>query len=329
MRMMEKIKRGYGFIGVLIILVILLLVVSAAGYLLYMNIPGEPMALNPVVKESPKLEVENLSYAVKQFHPNMKFNHNSISYTIDSACSEEKKNRMIEAFNELSDKVGIISFYSVIENPDIEISCSEDEKTSVDEDYFIAGEGGAKEIIQTDRYNIITNGIILLYWNPHGAVNCDWSNIELHELLHVFGFEHSKDENSLMYPYLESCEQRLAQSIIDDLKELYSQPNLADLYFEKVVIIKKGRYLDFNVTIKNSGDIDAGDVLLGVFDEGERIGEADDFKLGDIKYGAGVSLSIQNIKLKNRNSKKIEIVLDEKNVIKEIDENNNVVIWEE
>ncbi len=312
-------KGKKGQILLTIILIVLLGTFLFLAYMLYQNLPGEPKSLIAAF-EQPELETGNLSYEVKQFYPNMKFNHNSISYKINSDCDSEKRARMIAAFNELEDKVSAISFYES-NNPDIEVSCSAEEGDSVGRDFFIAGEGGAKEIIQTKRYNVITNGVVLLYDNPSNAIQCSWPNLELHELLHVFGFEHSSDENSLMYPYLESCSQKLDESIIQDLEELYSQENLADLYFAHVKAIKKGIYLDFNVTVRNSGVIDAEGVVLSVYDDKERI---EDFDLRDISFGGGMNFQVFNIKLKNRNSDNIEIVIDPLNAIKELDEGNNV-----
>jgi hypothetical protein len=314
-----KNKKGSWILNTILILLIVV-VFLIAGYFLYLNIPGSPENLKAII-EPPKLEVENLSSEVKQFYPGMKFNHNSISYNIDSACTDEKTDRMIEAFNELENKIEVLAFYSVSENPDIEVSCSDIEKHSIDEDYFIAGEGGAKEIIQTERYNVITQGVILLHSNPKRSRECEWPNIELHELLHVFGFDHSADENSLMYPYLESCEQKLDEAIISDLNKLYSKENLADLYFEEVIATKKGRYLDFNISIKNSGVVSASKVVFSVFEDNKNV---EDFDLKDITFGAGVNFQVKNLKLNSRNSDNIELRIDDDDLIKEIDEENNI-----
>ncbi|MEK6935614.1 MAG: CARDB domain-containing protein, partial [Nanoarchaeota archaeon] len=298
------------------------LIVLIGGYFIYQNIPGNPENFKAVFNKEPqKLEVSNLSLDVKQFYLNMKFNHNEISYTIDINCLVEKKDKTLSAFKELSDKVNKISFYENNENPDIEVSCSEIEKHSVKEDYFIAGEGGAKEIIQTGRYNVITQGVILFNENPKNSIECNWPIVELHELLHVFGFGHSDNKDSLMYPYLENCNQELDQSILDNLNNLYSQENLADLYFEKVDAVKKGRYLDFNVSIKNSGTIMAKNVSLSVIEDKKIIKQ---FELDDLSFGAGTNLAVSNINLDSRSSNEISIVIDEKNNIKEIDETNNV-----
>jgi hypothetical protein len=300
---------------------ILFTILIVLVYILYQDIPGNPeisrTTIDPIT-----LETGNLSSAVKQFHPNMKFNHNNISYKIDDRCDKKKKTRIMEAFDELQKRVGVISLYEIsFGKPDIEVTCS-DEQFSIEKDYFIAGEGGAKEIIQTKRYNVIIEGIILLHSNPHNFYECEWPNIELHELLHVFGFDHSEDEQSLMYPYLNSCSQKLDESIINNLKNLYSRENLPDLYFEEASAVKKGRYLDFNISIKNSGVIDAGNISISIVD-GEDV--VKDFKLNDIAFGAGINFYVTNLKLVSRDSDNIKIIIDSDNLIEEIDEGNNIV----
>jgi hypothetical protein len=229
---------------------------------------------------------------------------------------------MISAFNNLSSKVNIISFYEVLNNPDIEVSCSENKKESIDERHFIAGEGGAKEIVQTGRYNIINNGTVLLY-KEIKIQECDWANVELHELIHVFGFGHSNNSNSLMYPYLENCNQKLDESIIKELIRLYSEENLADLHFSGKSAVKKGRYLDFNLSIKNSGSITSEKTSFKVLEEGKLVKE---FDLDQISYGGGIVVEIKNLKLNSRNPKEIKFIIDKENLIKEIDEENNVAV---
>ncbi|OGJ20737.1 hypothetical protein A3K73_03775 [Candidatus Pacearchaeota archaeon RBG_13_36_9] len=306
------------------ILGILLLLLAFLLYLLYQYAPSEYQLSNASISDA-KFGTDNLSYNVKQFYPNMKFNHNRISYSIEEACDADKKAAMTEAFRLLHEQVAEIEFYPSAVEPNIEIMCTKKVEGTTGRNFFVAGEGGAEQIIQTKRYNVITKGIVLLYGNPHGSLECNWPNVELHELMHVFGFEHSQDENSLMYPYLESCEQKLDEAIIKNLKEMYTQENLPDLYFESVQALKHGRYLNFNATIKNSGVIEARNIMLAVFDDNEK-GES--FSLDNIDFGAGITFSVYNAKLNNRNSNTVRIVLDPDNHIKEIDEQNNIAILE-
>lgn len=311
-----------GLIFNLILILFMILIIIFGLYYLYLNIPGTPENLNLSITKDFVI-IENQTFAeVSQFYPNMKFNHNLISYNMDVACSDKKKNRMISAFNDLASKVNLISFYNVMGNPDIEVSCSDDKKESIDKTHFIAGEGGAKEIIQTIRYNVITNGTVLLYKETNQR-DCEWANVELHELIHVFGFGHSNNSKSLMYPYLEDCNQKLDNSIIKELIRLYSEENLADLYFDKISAVKKGRYLDFNLTIKNSGVINSEKTKFSVLEDNEVV---KDFDLDQINYGAGISIEIKNLKLISRTPKEIRFIIDKENLIKEIDEENNIAV---
>lgn len=313
-------KKG-NFVSLLLLLIsVFLLVVTL--YYLYINLPGEPISVNIQIDEPDSVEVTSLS-RVKQFYPNMKFNHNEITYNIDFQCDEIKKSRVLEAFSILSENVDSIRFVPTNGESDIEVSCTQREKNIGNSEYFVAGEGGAKEIIQTGKYNVINEGIILLYNNVHNAKSCNWPNVELHELLHVFGFNHSSDDRSIMYPLLESCDQSLDESIVKELKRLYDIPNLADLDFEEASATKKGIYLDFNISIRNSGTVDSRNTTLSIYDDDTLV---DTRTLEGIKYGAGVMINVENFRLNKRNSKEIKFVIDKYDNIKEIDEDNNEII---
>ncbi len=211
-------------------LIMLLLLSIYIFYLVYSNLLGTPENLSVIVKTKDPVQNSSLSQ-VKQFNVNMKFNHNNLSYLMDENCGLDKKERMKTAFLDLENKIGIIHFIQVLGTADIQVSCSQKDE-DLRSEYFIAGEGGAKEIIQTGRYNVITEGVVLLYKYPKTAIKCKHPNVELHELIHVFGFDHSSNEESLMYPYLSSCDQLLDDSIINEIIRLYSEENLPELYFE-------------------------------------------------------------------------------------------------
>ncbi len=313
-------------IFIIFLLIISILLLISMDFLSYL-FPPKTMELNVSIVKIP--QYNNSSSGAVQFYPNMKFNHNNLSYWIDENCTSDKRKRMIKSFELISNDVSFLTFFEKNENnPDIDIVCSRDEKyngeLTKDNEFFIAGEGGAKEIIQTERYNVINKGVILLYENPSNSIDCDWPNTEVHELMHVFGFNHSNDKKSLMYPYLDNCDQKLDDSIIRELNLLYSEDNLADLYFENISAIKKGRYLDFNFTIKNSGDMDAINVSYSIL---EDLDVTETKEINNIKYGAGIIVSVTNLKLNNKDSLDIRIVIDYFNRINEIDKDNNIALF--
>ena len=129
-----KYKKGNLFINLVII--ILFVILGFLIYSLYQAIPGEPQEITMFLGTQ-QLE-ENFTGEARQFYPNMRFNHNQLTYTVDSYCSKDKRERMIEAFRELELKTEIISFSAVNENPDIEISCSEGTSPYENKDYFIS-----------------------------------------------------------------------------------------------------------------------------------------------------------------------------------------------
>jgi len=306
-----------------LIIIILLIILGLTAYFTYVNIPRSPETLDINISKTTRTTQKPITTEAKQFYPNMKFNHNQITYRINQDCDQEKQQNILLAFNELSQKINLLIFQPTTKIPDIEISCTKSSEESESyEAHFIAGEGGAKEIIPTQRYHIITKGIIYLYQdNARKTVECDYPNVELHELMHVFGFDHVDEKSSLMYPILDDCNQRLDESIIQELKKLYSEPNLPDFYFENISVIKKGKYLDFNLTIKNSGSVNSPNATLTIIDNTKVIEEKD---LGELSFGSGITLQIANLRLKHLNPDKIEFVIDRENKVEEIDEGNNV-----
>jgi len=287
-------------------------------YDFYQEIPREPINIEVNVPKS----YENSTKNGIQFQPNMKFNHKNITYYIDPNCDENKKKRMKDAFRILSSESGVIRFDEVFSDyADIEVSCSNNYESDGEKDFFIAGEGGAKEIIKSGNYHVITKGVILLFDYPYRLAKCEYPNVELHELSHVLGFDHSNKKDSLMNPLLNSCSQRLDYEIIKEIRRLYSEEDLPDITFEDIKLVKSGRYLNMNLTIKNKGVIDVDSFNLSILDDENRVLEEKEIK--NLKFGGGIILNIEFLRLKNPNTKKIMFFLDKENKIKELQKNNN------
>lgn len=300
----------------IILLVVLLGVLIFIGLYLYQNIPGEVenFEISNYIDSVDIPEVASGNKVIP-FYSNLKFNHNKISYFFDASCEEERKERMLESFNVLQESVGAISFFSGSESEaDILIGCSE-EYLEKEENLFIAGEGGPTEIVNTTQYNIIQKGKILLY----RVSECDYPVVELHELLHVFGFDHVNYSSDLMYS-IYSCEQRINEETIGMLNYLYSIENLPDLYFSNVNATKKGRYLDFEVEVLNKGLSLADGVSLEVYSEDKEMGV---FDLEDMEAGWGKTFSVNNLKLSSRNVKSVKLVLVSNQI--ELNEKNNEI----
>jgi len=182
-------------IGKILMVVVLIFLVMLSVAIVYQNMPGDPIPLKTDYIQSANMT--SIDYGdVPVFAENLRFNHNVISYYISNKCSLSRKYSMKEAFSLFAGEMKVISFSEVYseENADIEVKCSDD-FVELDDNLFAAGEGGPSKIINTSIFKIIEKGSILLYYDK----KCTYPIVEMHELLHVFGFAHSDDPLNIMY----------------------------------------------------------------------------------------------------------------------------------
>lgn len=291
--------------GISLIIVIMVII---GGYYIYSSfLSGEIKEFkNAGYNADVKDQLANVSGEVNQFYKNMRFNHNKISYYINPECSNDKKREMERAFEILSIKVNnLITFYSSEENnADILVGCSPNSYEK-EENIFIVGEGGPTKIVNSSL-PVIERGKVLLYSDSRS--DCENPNLELHELFHVFGYDHINEPTDIMYPYLD-CEQEIKPKLIDHMVQLYSIEPFAELYFGNISAYMEkylGKdYLNFNITINNDGIIDAENVGLEVRVQNKSIKS---FELENIKFGAAHKLYVKNLALPYRSSK-IEFII--------------------
>lgn len=217
-----------------------------------------------------------------QFYSNMRFPSNEISYKISNDCSLQKKNDMEQAFKIL-EGVTSLKFYPVVFGQEISVFCQEED--IINEGLFVAGEGGPTNITVAGEFNVILNGKILLIRDS----SCATPNIAIHELLHVLGFDHSSNFNSIMFE-ITSCEQEIGDDIPQLINNLYSIPSLPDLTLQNVSASLNGRFLNANITITNSGLSGASSSKLLIYADGYQINEFDVDSL-DIGYGRMITLT--------------------------------------
>ena len=300
-------------IAKVLVYVIFVLVLIFGGYFIYtqiyeLNAPPISFIQRTVNNENQSSYSDNL-----QFNPNMRFSSSEISYNIEDSCDEQKKIRVVEALDFIETKVGIINFFYSQENPGISVKCDENKYKESSGKYLIAGEGGP-EFFYNGGFSIIENGTIFLFYKKSF---CNTYNVELHELLHVFGFEHSSNPNSLMYPTL-ACYQAVTNDIIQELVRLYSIAEKPDLFFDNVTATKHGSYLDFKVEIGNKGLTTGTNIRLEVYSGSEKFYT---YQFEDIKNNEARSLSGSNIKI-GKNIGQIEFVIV---AGEELNTNNNNV----
>ena len=252
-----------------------------------------------------------------QFYPNMRFPDRNISYGLGSYCTMNKFENVKKAFDILGQKTNL-EFYNRKDNPDIEISCLElaPEEKTLGKKYFIAGEGGPSEVINATIYSVILKGKIGIYREE----KCDEPNVAIHEILHALGFDHVNNTGSIMNP-ISSCSQQIDDYIVATLNKLYAVDSLPDLVIERAAAVKRGGYIDFNITVANYGLRVSRGVKLEVYADGSK---ADDFDLESIDIGTKKTLNVDNLDVSG-GAEKISFFVSSSIDKKEINSENNGV----
>lgn len=251
-----------------------------------------------------------------QFYDNMRFPDRNISYKVSSFCSLSKKAETESALD-IIENLTILRFYPSESDAEIFVSCQE--RDDIDSSgLFIAGEGGPTKIIQTDNFNIIYGGEILLVRTSE----CQTPNIPIHELFHVLGFVHSTNPGNIMYN-ISKCNQVIGEDIPRRINELYTLDSLPDLSFVDATAFVQNRYADLNLSIKNNGLKDSEKSKIKIYADDQLIKEVD---LTPLRVGYGRTISLGNIYSKERNIEIIKVVIESD--FEELDKKNNEVILE-
>ncbi len=301
----------------------LLLFLGFYVYILYGGFYSEPQNLSIIFKQELPRAI-NTSSELVQFVPNMRFAENTLSYSFEQGCNPERILSTNRAFSIISNKTKVLSFYQILEGgqSDILIKCSDHIKESNSSDptrkTFIAGEGGPTKFMSLEPYSLIIQGEIELYSSKYNK-KCNEPLVEIHELLHVFGYNHIDNKYSILYPYL-SCDQTIGGEIITDMQRLYKEPAKAELAIENISALKSGRYLNFYIEIKNTGLINATGVYLEVISENKII---KNFSIEDLSPGLMRSLELKNLQLPS--SRINSIIFQIKSITPEYYKENNQV----
>lgn len=291
-------------------LLVLLNLIVIGFLVFYFLIPGN--VINYKSKNTNPNFIVGNNTTQMQFYPNMRFPTTNISYNISKNCSISKKESMIEAFKIIENKT-FLKFYPS-NDAQVNVICQNNYK--VNNGMFIAGEGGPTKIISENKFNVILGGEILLIKNS----NCAHPNVEIHELLHVLGFVHSKNKNNIMYP-VSDCSQTLGSDIPTLLNKLYSIPSYPDLMLNNASASINGRYLNLNFSITNDGLAKSPSTTVEVYADNSL---AKTTTIRPIDIGNGLDIRFANIFLTKIKTNEIKIVVV--NRTNELSTDNNELV---
>jgi len=256
-----------------------------------------------------------------QFYPNLRYKHEDVHYYINSSCPLEKKDEMLRAMNILENKT-VLNFYNSEDpeykkyNPNTEILISCQNKNIERAGVFVAGEGGPVEIVKSGMFNVIKRGEVLLI----RETRCAGPNIALHELLHALGFDHSDNPKNIMFGTMK-CYQEMGNEIPKEIDRIYSYESLPDLTFEEVSSSTHGRYLDFNVSVRNIGLESSKNSTIKVYANNKSVKE---ISLGSLEPGEGTKYMSKNLLIKQLKLEELKFEIDSPG--QELNKTNNEII---
>ena len=158
---------------------------------------------NAEMKEDGKLHWDHM--------PTYAFNH-ELNYT-QRECFSYEVERVRKAFIILQNSTENKVIFKEVSDAgaDILITCY---NAKGDETHLTSGEGG-----YSNRGDTILHGTLNLYTTR----NCGtWPDVEIHEILHIFGYDHKNDVSSIMNPIQAKCDLgKIDDDIIKDLIQTY------------------------------------------------------------------------------------------------------------
>lgn len=143
------------------------------------------------------------------------------SFADNFSCGRSEPNYIIKAFREIQNETNkIVRFEQVESNGDIAINCKKDFNMNKTAGTYQVGDA----LISNLEGNRIINGELNFYIvsNTINAGSCSYADIEVHEILHTFGFDHTSEKNNIMNPVVSYCPTHLNEDILNKLLSTYN-----------------------------------------------------------------------------------------------------------
>lgn len=148
-----------------------------------------------------------------------------ISYSISNGCSDYMKTRIRQSFDAIHDETDSVLSFIEANDADIKIDCSL--ITGYTSHYLMSGVVGEATIgvigyLSPESEISFYNFLDKYDAREMGACD-DYFDLEIHEILHTFGFDHNSNRRSIMAAEGEGCYvDSIDDYVIDCLKYTYT-----------------------------------------------------------------------------------------------------------
>lgn len=150
----------------------------------------------------------------------MHWMHMPLTFNFSENCTALLLSRNRRAFQEIENQTkGVVSFEEISGPADISLICHKEVPrndiylTSGEEQHWAQGNKIVKAVI--NFYNVVEGRSTL------GCVS--YPDVEIHEILHTFGFQHKEGYDSIMRPVQGNCLYKIDSDILAELNEIYSK----------------------------------------------------------------------------------------------------------
>ena len=266
----------------------------------------------------------------------LRWNHFPLTVYIDDSfipTSPEYVECVRDALDQWEQTIDFIVFEEVTQSEDHDILVewvptlrvgAKDAAGDAETTFLDVGEFG---VIQEAEIHLLTK------LRKRSLSTTDMTNIALHEIGHAIGLEHLANEDAVMHETLLIPSRHVKDITAEEIaivEALYEDEPLPDFIFTGSVNGSKYAisnplitryYANASFTIKNAGLVPASDVDFILKADGEEILHDSILRL---RIGEILTISLANV-LAPGDFTTLEIVLDEGNSIRELNETNNMI----
>lgn len=217
---------GKGLLGPITVLIVIVI----AGFFLFYPVDNtitgfvisEDGYLDDNVSEETYEITDQFSHIAKLHWGHMPVTYNLVNPEV---CSEYERKRIHKSFEQIGIETNRVVYFEQGNSSlaDIHVSCFKGTRTVGYEPPYIVIYKEADTDYTTSGNEIVSADIRIFGGDSTTQRGICWRypDLEIHEILHAFGYEHNDNRTSLMYSEYIRCNLKIDADIIQDLIQIY------------------------------------------------------------------------------------------------------------